>query len=80
MNSPDQCPLCHQPNDCVLCTETGYKAPCWCAKIKIPEELIAQISPDLRNKACICRACVTSFYQRKITGAPAQKTLPRDFY
>jgi hypothetical protein len=56
-----QCPLCHRPNDCQLRTVAAYKGSCWCAKVEIPEALLAQVPPESRNKTCICRACVTAF-------------------
>jgi len=57
----DQCPLCSQPNRCQLCTTAAYKGPCWCATTNIPDELLARLPVELRNKACICRECVTAF-------------------
>jgi len=75
-----QCPLCGQPNDCQLCTVAAYKGVCWCAKVEIPDALIAQVPPDLRNKNCICRACAMAFHRSKNAGAPAPKPLPGDFY
>jgi hypothetical protein len=74
-----QCPLCFLANNCQLCTVATYKGPCWCTKAKIPDELIALVTPDLQNKACICRACVTSFH-REHAGASAQPVLQDDFY
>jgi hypothetical protein len=56
-----RCPLCHQPNDCQLCTSAAYQGACWCAGMEIPEALLAQVPPELRNRACICRACVEKF-------------------
>jgi hypothetical protein len=61
-----QCPLCHQPNDCQLCTVAAYKGSCWCAQVEIPEALLAQVPLDLRNKNCVCRACVTEFHREII--------------
>jgi hypothetical protein len=61
--SPDagRCPLCGQPNGCQLCTVADYKGSCWCAKVEISEALLAQVPAELRNRACICRACIESF-------------------
>src|ERR1700722_4661917 len=73
-----KCPLCGQSNACQLCTADAYKGPCWCTKVKIPEELIAQIPADLRNKACICRDCVTKYHRERNAAVP--KILPGDFY
>jgi hypothetical protein len=56
------CPLCEGPNDCQLCTAAIYKGPCWCAKVKIPDELITQIPVESRNAACLCRACIMKFH------------------
>jgi hypothetical protein len=74
------CPLCGQPNDCQLCTVAAYKGPCWCAKVKIPDGLIAQVSPELQNNACLCRDCVMKFHRAKANGGTSPKILPGDFY
>jgi len=75
-----RCPLCGQPNDCQLCTPAAYKGPCWCANVKIPDELIKQVEVDLRDKACICRACVMKFHRAKANSRPPPRILPGDFY
>jgi hypothetical protein len=74
------CPLCARPNDCQLCTVASYKGPCWCAKVKIPEALIAQVPPELQNKACICLTCVMKFHRGSAAGIAPPKVLPGDFY
>jgi hypothetical protein len=56
-----RCPLCGQPNECQLCTAAAWKGPCWCAKLEIPDTLLAQVPVELRNRACICRECIESF-------------------
>jgi Family of unknown function (DUF5522)/Cysteine-rich CWC len=63
-----RCPLCGQPNDCQLCTVALYKGPCWCFKAKIPSELVAQIPPESRNKACLCHECVLKFQRNQREG------------
>ena len=75
-----QCPLCGQANACQLCTVAAYKGPCWCAQVKIPDQLIAQVPAELRNKACLCRACVMKFHRDQADGAALPKILPGDFY
>ena len=75
-----QCPLCHQPNDCQLCTASAYKGSCWCAKVEIPETLLAQVPAEQRNKTCICRECVMKFHRGKANNVAALKILPGDFY
>ena len=86
MNSPSakteagQCPLCGQPNDCQLCTTAAYKGPCWCAKVEIPEALLALVPPELRNQACLCHGCVMKFHRARKSSVTPQKVLPGDFY
>ncbi|WP_196160358.1 cysteine-rich CWC family protein [Reinekea sp. G2M2-21] len=46
------CPLCQQENHCTA------NEQCWCFQTDIPTELVAQVPPAAKNKACICRACV----------------------
>jgi hypothetical protein len=74
------CPLCRQPNDCQLCTSAAYKGPCWCAKVKIPAELITQVPAESQNRACICRDCVMKFHRQANFNLPSPKILPGDFY
>ncbi len=74
---PAQCPLCHQPNECQLCTVAAYKGPCWCAQVEIPEALLAQIPPDLHNQACLCQNCITTWHR---THPRPPKIQPGDFY
>ncbi len=76
---PEKCPLCDQPNDCQLCTHTTYKGPCWCVTAKIPDELIARVTPELQKKACICRTCVAAFHSER-AGISPQPILSKDFY
>ena len=75
-----RCPLCEQPNNCQLCTVAAYKGACWCSKVKIPEELLARISPEYRNKACICWNCVMTFHRSRQNKSEGPKLLPDDFY
>lgn len=77
---PGKCPLCGTDNHCQLCTVNAYKGPCWCARIQIPEELLARVPEDLKNRACICYACVTNFHRARYSPAADSKTLSGDFY
>jgi hypothetical protein len=79
MSEAALCLLCRQPNHCQLCTTKAYKGPCWCEKMIIPDELLARVSPELRNKACLCRNCVTAFHQESGRNV-ANRTMPGDFY
>ena len=76
---PERCPLCGQPNDCQLCTTDAYKGPCWCKAANIPDELLAQVPAEFRNKACLCRTCVAGFHEKRADNPP-QTLLPGDFY
>ncbi|WP_440876887.1 cysteine-rich CWC family protein [Thalassotalea sp. PLHSN55] len=51
------CPLCQQENKCAVSAKEG----CWCMKTPIPKALIAQLPTELKNKTCICNACVEKF-------------------
>ncbi|MDB6063950.1 MAG: hypothetical protein JWR26_158 [Pedosphaera sp.] len=74
---PARCPLCGQSNDCRQCTSEVYKGPCWCMSVNIPDELLARVPAELKDKACICRACVMAW---RGTRKEAQRVLPGDFY
>lgn len=78
-NAPERCPLCGGANDCQLCTAAVYKGPCWCVAARIPDELLALVPAESRNRACICRACVQKFHREKAQ-AEATPVLPDDFY
>jgi len=80
-HDPARCPLCGGPNNCQLCTSAAYKGPCWCAKVQIPEALIAQVPAVLRNRSCICERCVKAFQGKRVASdARQEKLLPGDFY
>ena len=76
----NRCPLCGGPNDCQLCTPNACKGPCWCARVEIPEALLARVPVDLRNSTCICRDCVMRFHRSHANGGTGQKLLPGDCY
>jgi hypothetical protein len=77
---PGKCPLCGAANHCQLCTADAYKGPCWCARVQIPDELLAQVPAELKNRACICQTCVTNFHRHRSTPRADLKILPGDFY
>jgi hypothetical protein len=57
---PSRCPLCGRPNLCAMEVErqTGVKQPpCWCTGLDFSAELLGQLPPEARGKACICAAC-----------------------
>ena len=69
------CPLCGNLNHCQLCTVAAYKGSCWCAKVEIPDALLAQVPLEFKNKSCICRHCVMEFHRKRHADAE-QKILP----
>lgn len=62
--NPAACPLCGEPNECQLCSPATYKGQCWCAHVEVPAGLLARVPEALRNRACICQNCVTTFHQQ----------------
>ncbi len=71
---PSLCPLCGGPNGCAMaigigcsvgggvgCGVTASAAaaePCWCTREQFSAQLLQQVPPTARDKACICLACV----------------------
>ncbi len=77
---PAHCPFCGQANGCQLCTPAAYKGPCWCATMEIPDELLARVPAEQRNRACICAECVLAFQRSRKSAGPAHRALPGEFY
>ena len=75
--NPASCPLCGAANECQLCSPAAYKGACWCAHEEISAELLARVPESLRNRACICRACVEKFHLEKNSAAPAPRPAHR---
>jgi len=74
-----ECPLCGKPSHCQLCGAAPHKGPCWCTTVRIPDGLLARVPLELRNRACICQACVTAFWQEQSDTQP-QAFRRGDFY
>jgi len=47
--------------------------------VEISAELLARVPEHLRNRACICKKCVSEFHRAK-NAASTPKILPGDFY
>jgi hypothetical protein len=75
----ERCPLCRQANDCRHCTAESHKGPCWCAQAKIPDELLARVPLEMRNRACICSDCVAAFSRGRVHVRP-EVAQAGDFY
>ncbi|HSY74576.1 MAG TPA: cysteine-rich CWC family protein [Dongiaceae bacterium] len=64
--NPNRCPLCGAANGCQLCSPATYKGSCWCARVEMPDALLARVPENFRNRACICRDCVEKFRREQV--------------
>lgn len=53
------CPLCGQPNHCVVATGGRMGDPCWCWGVRAAPQALERVPPTLRHKVCLCRECLT---------------------
>lgn len=53
-----------------------YKGSCWCERHVFPEELLARVPAELRNRACICRGCLEAAWRAR----PVLRPGPDDAY
>lgn len=51
---PDRCPLCGQPNHCVMVTGGGK---CWCESASFPPATTDALREAGDGRACVCRQC-----------------------
>lgn len=58
--SRDRCPLCGQPNGCVMCNPATNQMECWCERTVIPGALL-QRAAEVNSRRCICPVCVEEF-------------------
>lgn len=49
------CPFCLKDNQCDVANN------CWCKVLQVPTQLLELVPVELKNKTCICNACVISF-------------------
>ncbi|MGY8903592.1 MAG: cysteine-rich CWC family protein [Burkholderiales bacterium] len=54
------CPLCAQPNACAVAASGRFNVECWCTQAAFSADLLAQVPPQLRDKACICASCAAA--------------------
>jgi hypothetical protein len=55
---PALCPLCGEPNACVLASASGASpVECWCAAQRFEPKLLARLAPEQIGRACLCRRC-----------------------
>lgn len=50
------CPLCGNPNGC----QHG-QASCWCTSVEFPAHVLDMIPEHLKNRACVCKACLEKY-------------------
>ena len=53
-----QCPLCGGANNCAPASAGTFNVECWCKEVSFSAEVLDRVPEALRNKACICQACV----------------------
>ncbi len=63
------CPLCGQPNYCVMAAGQSKK-PCWCSEMKISLALLGQVPPEVQGKVCICKSCADAFEKERAADRP----------
>ncbi|MGC4083877.1 MAG: cysteine-rich CWC family protein [Vicinamibacterales bacterium] len=51
-----RCPLCGENNDCGVAQSAG---DCWCFSLKVPDDVLDRVPPELRDKVCVCERCAT---------------------
>jgi hypothetical protein len=56
---PAACPLCNKNNKCGNIASCESNKGCWCSDpaIQFPDDLLAKIPSEMKNKACICKSC-----------------------
>ncbi|MFN0179469.1 MAG: cysteine-rich CWC family protein [Gemmatimonadales bacterium] len=56
LTEPGTCPLCGEPNACVMAAGPS-SSPCWCEAIEISQEILDRIPPADRGQVCLCARC-----------------------
>ncbi|MBO9596646.1 MAG: cysteine-rich CWC family protein [Cohnella sp.] len=58
-----KCPICGEDSGCAM--EAGKPiGECWCVKRSFPPETITLVPEALRERACICEACLDRLERR----------------
>lgn len=65
------CPLCGEPNACVMAATGDMSLPCWCRDVKVPARLLARLPVEERNARCVCSACIDKFRRAKTVPDPS---------
>jgi Cysteine-rich CWC len=51
-----RCPLCAGDNNCGAARGSGT---CWCFTLRVPEDVLERVPPDLRDQVCVCERCAS---------------------
>ena len=58
MVDPELCPLCGEPNQCLLAAGAHSNQECWCFHVRFPASLLERVPEEARHRACICQQCL----------------------
>lgn len=67
---PTRCPLCGEDNVCGVERGAGT---CWCFSLRLPDDVVERVPPELRDRACVCESCASG----RRSPAEAQAILER---
>jgi Cysteine-rich CWC len=62
MSDNQKCSLCGQPNRCAM-TEGQSVSACWCASIRLTEDMLEAVPTEDRGVRCICARCARELSQ-----------------
>jgi hypothetical protein len=51
------CPLCGGANQCAVADSGEASSACWCFKVSISKQALAEVSAKQIDKACLCPRC-----------------------
>lgn len=51
------CPLCQNANACAIAQTGNTASQCWCMRVKINPDALAQLNTAQKNIVCICQKC-----------------------
>jgi len=71
MSDKQKCPLCDQPNRCVMAEGESVSA-CWCTNIRLAVDMLEAVPTKDRGVRCICATCARAL----ATASPNQSLQP----
>ena len=57
------CPLCGGANQCLPASTGTFDIECWCTKVPVSPEALAELAPELVGQACLCPRCAAGKQQ-----------------